>query len=103
MRKVITMKKYVFEEYRDKGGIGSQKIFDGKDEAVKYAAKEWDENLTTSEKKSYFNDCCGCFYVYEIEITPEQLEEYNEGYLEISLSELETDSERPFDALRSEE
>lgn len=79
------MKKYVFEEYRDKAGIGSERIFDGKEEAVDYALTEW-KKLFDSDKKSYLNDANGVFHVFEIEITPEQLKDYNEGYLDTALS-----------------
>lgn len=96
------MKKYVFEEYRDKAGIGSERVFDGKEEAVDYALTEW-KKLFDSDKKSYLNDANGVFHVFEIEITPEQLKDYNEGYLDISLSELATNSGFPFDVFRSDE
>lgn len=95
------MKKYIFEEYRDKAGIGSEKVFDEKKDAVKYALNEW-KNLFDSDKKSYLNDPNGKFSVYEIEITPEQLEEYNDGDLDIALSELATASAFPFDVFRDE-
>ena len=80
------MKKYVFHEYRDKWGLGSEKVFDNEKEAVKYANDEWNK-LFDSGKKSYLNDDCGEFRVYEIEITAEQLEQYNNGELDLPLTE----------------
>lgn len=68
------MKKYVFEEYRDKAGIGSEKIFDTKKEAVMYAESEW-HNMAGRDQDSYLNDASGIFSVYEIEISQEQAED----------------------------
>ena len=81
------MKKYVYEEYADRYGTGDEKIFDKKEDAVSYAKEEWDK-LTYSEKKTYKKDTCESFKVYEIELSQEQLDEYNDGELEIALSEL---------------
>ena len=81
------MKKYVFEEYRDKYGLGSEKIFETEEEAVKYAKGEWSK-MCDSDKKTYLNDDCGEFRVYEIEITTEQFEQYNNEELELPLTEL---------------
>lgn len=67
------MKKYLFTQYSDKGGIGSEQLFDTKEEALKCADREW-EGLTKSDKARR-----DWFYVCEIEITAEQLEEYEEG------------------------
>lgn len=68
------MKKYVFEEYRDKAGVGSEKIFDTKKEAVMFAESEW-KFLTENDKASYLNDANGTFRVYEVEISQEQAED----------------------------
>lgn len=78
------MKKYTFEIYKDKGGIGEERVFDSKDTAVEYASCEWDK-LTEKEKST--TDICR---VYEVEISPEELEAYNEGELEYSLDTLWT-------------
>ena len=83
-RRNAKMKKYVFEEYRDKAGIGSEKIFDTKKEATMYAESEW-HGMTESDQDSYLHDVNGMFRVYEIEITPEQAEDED-----LTLSELWT-------------
>ena len=57
-----TERKFVFEEYTDKGGIGSQKIFDTKKEAVDYCKNYW-YNLVSEDKKHYLEDVCGKFFV----------------------------------------
>ena len=80
------MKKYIFHEYRDKWGLGSEKVFDNEKEAVEYANDEW-RKLFDRDKKSYTNDDCGEFRVYEIEITAEQFEKYNNGELDLPLTE----------------
>ena len=90
------MKKYVFEEYRDAKGVGSKKLFDNKEDAIKFAKNEWN-NLFESDKESYRKDSFSCFRAFEIEITSEQLAEYEDGWLDIPLSELET--EELYDAL----
>lgn len=53
---------YVFREYRDKAGIGSEKLFDTKEEAIEYAQKEWN-HLSEHDKKNYRNDVAGTFMV----------------------------------------
>lgn len=78
------MKKYVFEEYRDKAGIGSEKVFDTKKEAVMFAESEWNSK-TRNDQASYLNDANGIFRVYEIEISKEQEEDED-----LTLSELWT-------------
>lgn len=60
-------KVFVFDEYRDKAGNGSQEYFDSLEEAVDYARKEW-EHLADSDKKSYLNDPAGYFMVTENEV-----------------------------------
>lgn len=72
------MKKYVFEEYRDKMGMGTGNVFDAESEAVQDAKDHW-ENMTASDQRSYLEDPAGMFRVYEIEVTPEQLEEVKSG------------------------
>ena len=80
------MKKYVFEEYRDSFGTGSEKIFEAEKDAVKCAKDEWSK-LCDSDKKTYLNDDRGEFRVYEIEITEEQFGQYNNEELELPLTE----------------
>lgn len=81
------MKKYIFEDYRDKAGIGSEKMFDTEAEAIEYAGKQW-EGLNQHDKDSYLKDTAGMFRVYEIELTEEQLEQYKDDELEITMDEL---------------
>ena len=83
------LKQYVFEEYRDSWGIGREMILDTEEQAIKYAKQEW-EKLSEDDKNSYKNDVCGTFRVYEIEISEDQLEEYNVGTYQFSLHELWT-------------
>ena len=54
--------KWTRYEYRDKGGVGSFKVYDTKEEALKDAGEEW-RNLMQSDKESYINDAAGSFYV----------------------------------------
>ena len=89
------MKKYVFEEYRDKAGTGSEKVFDTAEQALAYADKEWD-NLVESDKKSYYKDPAGIFRVYEVELTEEQAEQLADDELEVPLSELWTKEIKDF-------
>lgn len=58
---LITM-SYVFEEYRDKAGTGTEKKFDNKYQALDYAQREWD-HLVEHDKESYRKDPCGYFRV----------------------------------------
>lgn len=83
------MKKYVFEEYRDKAGTGTVELFNTEDEAVNYAHNAWN-NLFESDKQTYRIDACGTFRVYEIEISEEQLSKYEDGCLEVSIDDLWT-------------
>ena len=80
------MKRYIFEEYRDKAGVGGEKLFSGHDEAVEYAAKEWDR-MNSHDKSSYINDPCGIFRVYEVILTEEELEDCQDLYGMHSFSE----------------
>lgn len=56
------VQKWALIEYRDSAGIGSHKVFNSKEEAVKYADEEW-YNLVDSDKESYFKDPAPLFYV----------------------------------------
>ena len=61
---------YVFEEYRDSAGTCTEKIFNNKEQAVKYARKKWDR-LSLDDKVSYTSDIlngCGWFMVYRADI-----------------------------------
>lgn len=83
------MIKYVFEEYRDKMGTGSEKLFDSEQAAVDYAKDAW-LGMVKYDRDSYKKDSAGMFNVYAVEITDEQVEQYNNGELEISFAELWT-------------
>lgn len=89
LEEAMKEKRYVFEEYRDKWGAGSEKVFENKEAAVEFAKEEW-ESLTKKDKDSYQQDPAGMFRVYEIEITPQELEAYEEGELDGVLDEYET-------------
>jgi len=56
------MNKYIFTEYRDKKGTGSNKFFDTETDAVAYAKKEWGA-LCEADRKTYFNDSFAWFRV----------------------------------------
>ena len=68
-------KVFVFGEYRDKAGSGSQEYFDSLEEAIDYARKEW-EHLADSDKKSYLKDSAGHFMVTENEVIEEEGDYY---------------------------
>lgn len=82
------MKKIVFEDCN--GNVAETKIFDSEEKAVNYAVGEW-AHLTEREKKRYI-DQDAWFRLYEVELTPEQLEEYEgEGSIDDKpLTEYET-------------
>ena len=60
------MKKYIFEEYRDKAGTGTQKVFNNRSEAITKALNDW-QALNYHDKQSYIDDPAGMFRVYEQE------------------------------------
>lgn len=64
-------KVFVFDEYRDRAGSGSQEYFDSLEEAIAYAKKAW-EHLAKSDKQSYSKDPAGHFMVTENEIIEEE-------------------------------
>ena len=68
------MKKIVFEDCN--GNVAEMKIFDSEEKAVNYALGAW-AHLTEREKKHYIGQDAW-FRLYEVELTPEQLEEYEE-------------------------
>lgn len=70
------MEKYVYEIYRDKGGIGEQIIFDLQSEAIKYAK---DEFAKLTEKEKAITDMCR---VYKIEISAADLQTWEDGELD---------------------
>lgn len=54
---------YVFEKYRDKGGIGSIETFTDGAKAVEAAVGEW-YHMSASDRRSYSEDPAGVFRVY---------------------------------------
>lgn len=68
-------KIFVFDEYRDKAGVGSQEYFDNPNEAIDYAKKQW-EHLAKSDKESYMKDPAGFFMVTENEVIEEDGDYY---------------------------
>lgn len=82
------MKKFIFEDCN--GNVGQEKIFDSEEKAVNYAVGVW-AHLTEHEKKRYI-DQDAWFRLYEVELTAEQLEEYEEegGIDDKPLTEYET-------------
>lgn len=83
------MKKYVFTEHRDSKGIGSERIFDDSRQAMNVATYEWDR-LVRSDRDSYASDAAGRFEVYEVELTPEELQAYQDGEADFTLDEKRT-------------
>ena len=83
------MKKYLFTEFRDARGTGSEKLYNSKEEAVTEAAKAWD-TLSETDKSSYRKDPASTYRVDVIEITAEQLELYRVDELAMPLEELST-------------
>lgn len=53
---------FVFSEYRDSAGIGSEKLFADLDDAIQYAKFEW-EHMTDADRRSYIDDPCGQYCV----------------------------------------
>ena len=83
------MKKYVFSEYDEAGGIGSEKIFKTEAEAVKVAEEEW-YRMCHADKKRYLSNPISEFRVFEIEIeNEEELENVQECF---TLEDIETDN-----------
>lgn len=62
---------FVFNEYRDRTGSGSQEYFDNPKEAIGYAKRAW-RHLAKSDKESYLNDPAGFFMVTENTVVKEE-------------------------------
>ena len=54
---------YVFREYKDRGGIGSEQMFRDKYEAIKTARDHW-ETMNEYDRDSYRRDAAGVFAVW---------------------------------------
>lgn len=55
-------KMWCLSEYRDKSGIGSDLLFESKEEALAVAEDMW-YHMDDRDKKSYINDPAGSFWV----------------------------------------
>ena len=74
-------KRFVFEENREKWGNGDVKIFPRnttEEKATKMVMDEWNR-LVRADQQSYLNDALGVFRLFEIEITPEEAEMWEDG------------------------
>ena len=60
----VNLTGWFFNEYRDKKGVGSNKMFATKEEALQEAKDYWDR-LCFADKRSYIDDPRGEFYVAE--------------------------------------
>lgn len=60
----VNLTGWIFEEYRDKRGAGSRKMFATKEEALKEAKDAW-ESMTDYDRESYKKDNFAMFYVAE--------------------------------------
>lgn len=60
----VNLTGWIFEEYRDKRGTGSRKMFATKEEALKEAKDAW-ESMTDYDRDSYKKDAFAMFYVAE--------------------------------------
>ena len=78
LAKTIALEKYnvtgySFNEYSDKGGIGTERIFKTKSEALKEAEAEWD-HLSERDKDSYRQDPAAFFGVEEVSLEWDDVE-----------------------------
>ena len=80
------IRAYVFVQYTDKFGNGSEEVYMRGWQAMNHAQTEWD-SLAASDKKRFASDPAGKFCIYEIAITPEYLSLYRKGELDKPLSE----------------
>ena len=55
-------KKWCLSEYRDRCGIGSERLFETKEEALAIAEDMW-SRMDDRDKRSYSDDPAGCFWV----------------------------------------
>jgi len=73
---------YVFNTYRDKGGIGHQEICESKEKALEKAWNEW-YRLCEKDQKTYKEDPVGAFEVIECDLIDDEgtlvpdMSEYN--------------------------
>lgn len=83
------VKRYVFAEFRDSTAVGGEVLLDDAADAVKLARGEWDR-LSYRDQRSYQEDAVGTFRVFEVELTSAELALYEDGELELPLTEYET-------------
>ena len=77
----IETKAWVFEECRDKAGIGHYELFKDKAEAIEYAQKEWGHK-SQRDKESYHPEDGDWFLVAEVPVEWDEYEESFEPVLE---------------------
>ena len=70
----VNMKAWMFSEYRDSRGTGSQKLFKKEHEAVEYARDLW-ASLNEADRKTYREDPCGEFLVAEVPVEWDEIDE----------------------------
>ena len=66
---------FVFKEYRDSKGCGSEVYFDNSEDAIHYAINEWN-HLAKTDKQSYLKDTYSYFTVTENNIFLDEDSEY---------------------------
>lgn len=66
---------FVFKEYRDSKGCGSEVYFDNSEDAIHYAINEWN-HLAKTDKQSYLKDTYSYFTVTENNIFLDEDGEY---------------------------
>ena len=83
------LRLYVFEIYADKYTGGEIELYTDKDEAVEAANHAWNR-LHESERRTYRQDKCGTFRVYEVRIPySDIIGEGEEAYTEDPCTEYE--------------
>lgn len=83
------MKKYIFEQCRNSIAGSVVRSFDSLLDAISYADFEW--GITSNEmRQKIYNEPCGIFRVYEIDLTEEQILDIADSKKKISLSDYET-------------
>ncbi len=76
----VNMKAWMFSEYRDSRGTGSQKLFKTKEEALRHGWGLWN-GLNKADRDSYLNDDCGEFLVAEV---PVEWDETDEDWIAVT-------------------
>jgi len=83
------VKKYVFEQCRNSITGSVIRSFDNLSDAISYADFEW--GITSKEtRQKIYDEPCGIFRVYEIDLTEEQILDIADGKIEVNFSDYET-------------